>query len=133
VNAGSRLCGSVRYEIRGPLRDVLVCHCSECRRWSGQAWAATAARREEVVLLDSDALRWVVSPDSDAHARRGFCAECGSTMLWDAPGRPMIAIGPGSLDEPGGLEVAAHAYVRGAPGWDPIPDDGTPHFDGLPA
>jgi len=85
VNAGGCLCGSVRYEIRGPLRDVLVCHCSECRRWSGQAWAATAARLEDLVLLSADTLRWVVSPESDTNARRGFCAECGSCLFWEAP------------------------------------------------
>jgi hypothetical protein len=27
---GGCLCGAVRYEVRGPLRDVLICHCGEC-------------------------------------------------------------------------------------------------------
>ena len=30
VTAGGCLCGAVRYELVGPLRDVVNCHCSEC-------------------------------------------------------------------------------------------------------
>ncbi len=35
VATGRCLCGAVAYEVRGPLRDVLICHCEECRRWHG--------------------------------------------------------------------------------------------------
>ncbi len=41
---GGCLCGAVRYEVQGPLRDVLICHCEECRRWHGHVSATTAAR-----------------------------------------------------------------------------------------
>ena len=108
---GGCLCGAVRYEVRGALRGVLVCHCSECRRWSGQPWAATAARRGDFVLLGDASLRWIGGPESDAHASRGFCAECGSCLFWDAPGRDTISIGVGSLDDPAGLEILDHIYV----------------------
>ena len=47
---GGCLCGAVRYEVRGPLRDVLICHCTECRRWSGHLFAATVRPTVEVVL-----------------------------------------------------------------------------------
>jgi hypothetical protein len=100
----------VRYEVRGPLRGVIVCHCSECRRWSGQAWAATAAARDDFVLLSDSTLRWIESPASDAHASRGFCTECGSCLFWDAPGRETISIGAGSLDDASRLEVIEHIY-----------------------
>jgi hypothetical protein len=32
---GGCLCGAVRYEVRGPLRPVVYCHCTQCRRTSG--------------------------------------------------------------------------------------------------
>ena len=83
---GGCLCGAVRYEVRGPLRDVLICHCVECRRWHGHFSASTAERREDLVLLEQRGLRWIQSPDSDAGARRGFCAECGSSLFGDPAG-----------------------------------------------
>src|SRR6478609_8327638 len=103
--SGRCLCGAVRYEVRGPLRDVLLCHCVECRRWSGHVFAATSAQKDDLVLLASEALRWIASPESESDARRGFCAECGSSLFWDAPARETISIAAGSLDEPTGLRT----------------------------
>jgi len=108
---GRCLCGAVRYEVRGELRDVLTCHCEECRRWHGHFSASTAARREDLVLVEQRGLRWIASPDSDAGARRGFCAECGSSLFWDPPARPTISIAAGTLDGRTGLRVASHWYV----------------------
>ena len=41
---GSCLCGAVRYEVGGELRDVIYCHCEKCRRTHGHA-AAYAGER----------------------------------------------------------------------------------------
>src|ERR687897_2023759 len=67
---GRCLCGAVAYEVRGPLRDVLLCHCVECRRWSGYVGAFTAAQAEHLVVEDDAAVRWIASPESDRHAPR---------------------------------------------------------------
>jgi hypothetical protein len=127
---GRCLCGAVAYEVRGPLRDVLICHCEECRRWHGHASACTAARREQLVLTEQRGLRWVQSPRSDAGARRGFCGECGSSLFWDPPRRDTISIAAGTLDQPTGLRVAAHWFVSQAADYAPVPDDGLPHHEG---
>ena len=123
---GGCLCGAVRYRVDGPLRDVLICHCEECRRWHGHVSASTAARREDLVLLESSGLRWIDSPRSDARARRGFCAECGSSLFWDAPARPTVSIAAGTLDDSAALRVAAHWYVSQAGAYYELPDDGLP-------
>ena len=96
------------------MRDVSLCHCVECLRWHGHVSAFTAAPREHLRLLAHDALRWVDSPDSDAHARRGFCGECGSSLFWDAPGSDQISIAAGSLDPPTGLKTVAQIYAADA-------------------
>jgi hypothetical protein len=128
---GRCLCGAVRYEVRGPLRDVLLCHCAECRRWSGHVFAATSAQKDDVVLLESDALRWIASPESESDARRGFCAACGSSLFWEAPARETISIAAGSLDEPTGLKAIGHVYVSQAADYDALPDDGLPRHERL--
>ncbi|MBV9943953.1 MAG: GFA family protein [Solirubrobacterales bacterium] len=119
----------MRYEIKGPLRDVLICHCEECRRWHGHCSASTAARRDDLVLLEQRGLRWISSPRSDAGARRGFCAECGSSLFWDAPDRSTVSIAAGTLDGPTGLRVAAHWYVSQAGDYYELPPDGLPRYE----
>jgi hypothetical protein len=126
VSSGRCLCGAVRYEVRGPLRDVLVCHCEECRRWHGHVSASAAARRGDLVVIDDGALRWIDSPRSDAAARRGFCGECGSSLFWDARGET-VSISAGTLDGPTGLRIAGHWYLSQAADYYPPPDDDVPH------
>lgn len=126
---GRCLCGAVTYELRGPLRDVLICHCQECRRWHGHVAACTAARRDDLVLMSDRGLRWVASPRSDAGARRAFCGECGSSLFWDAPRRATISIAAGTLDQPTGLRVAGHWFVSQAADYDGVPDDGLPRHE----
>ena len=120
---GRCLCGAVSYEVHGPLRDVLICHCAECRRWHGHVSASTAAHRGDLVLTEDRGLRWIQSPQSDARARRGFCAECGSSLFWDAPARDTISIAAGTLDEPTGLRVERHIFVADAADWEALPHD----------
>lgn len=126
---GRCLCGAVRYEVRGPLQNVLICHCQECRRWHGHISAFTAARREDLVLDDQQAVRWIDSPASDAHARRGFCGACGSSLFWDGPGRDTISIAAGTVDGSVALRVAGHIFVSERAAYDDLPDDGLPRHD----
>jgi len=127
---GGCLCGAVRYEVRGPLREVLFCHCRECRRWHGHVSASTAAARAHLVIVVADGLRWIESPQSDARARRGFCAQCGSSLFWDAPGRDTVSIAAGTVDGDTGVRVAAHWFVSQAGDYYAIPDDGLPRHAG---
>jgi hypothetical protein len=130
VPTGGCLCGGVRYEVRGPLRDVLICHCRECRRWHGHVAASTAARRQDLVLVEARGLRWTESPNSDAGARRGFCGECGSSLFWDPPRRETISIAAGTLDDDTNLRVAGHWFVSQAGGYYEVPQDGTARHAG---
>jgi len=125
---GRCLCGAVAYEVRGPLRDILVCHCEECRRWSGYLGAFTAARHEDFVLAEGAALRWAESPRSDRRARRGFCAECGSSMFWQPAESERVHIAAGTLDRPTGLRIAGHFYAHHAGDYDALLEDGLPRY-----
>jgi hypothetical protein len=108
---GRCLCGAVRYRVAGPLRDVVFCHCSQCRRQSGLYFAATAcAAKDLTVLQGGDALRWYASSD---HARRGFCGTCGSALFWTPVSGTHVAILAGSLDDASGLRPAMHVCTEG--------------------
>ncbi|MBI5615487.1 MAG: GFA family protein [Gammaproteobacteria bacterium] len=126
TRTGGCLCGAVRYALSGPLRDVIACHCRECRRQTGHYLAATAVKRRYFALLRDDGLRWY---QSSAIARRGFCAACGSTLFWDAPAYPHLAIAAGSLDDDAGLRLVVHIFVEEC-GHYYTPGDGAPTVRG---
>jgi hypothetical protein len=91
-----------------------VCHCGECRRWGGHVSAMTAAEAAHLRFSSDAGLRWIDSPRSAAHARRGFCRECGASLFWDAPDRETISIAAGTLDEPTGLRTTSQIYTQDA-------------------
>jgi hypothetical protein len=111
VGSGRCICGAVAFEVTGPLRDVVLCHCTECRRWAGHAWAATASRVGDLDLTEDRGLRWIDSPDSVHDARRGFCGECGSSLFWQVPGSDWISISAGCLDGPTGIRTVRQIWT----------------------
>jgi len=108
THTGSCLCGAVRYEVAGPLRDVLLCHCAMCRKTHGHIGAYSAAPRAALSIVESRGLRWYRSSPS---AERGFCCECGGTLFWQGEGRSMTSIAAGTLDAPTGLKTVLQIYV----------------------
>ena len=111
VRTGGCLCGAVRYEAIGALRDVVVCHCRMCRKAHGHVGAYTASARDALRLVEARGLKWY---RSSVQARRGFCSECGATLFWDGDGRDTMSIAAGTLDEPTGLATALQIHVASA-------------------
>ncbi len=105
---GRCLCGAVRYQIRGPLRGVVNCHCGQCRRTHGSVAAYTSAARADLVLTEDRGLKWYRSSD---RARRGFCRDCGASLFWEPLGGDRVAVAAGSIDPPSGLETIRHIFV----------------------
>lgn len=103
---GGCLCGAVTYRVNGPMRPVVGCHCSQCRRTSGHHVAATAAARADVTVRG--VVTWFVS---SPQARRGFCGICGSNLFWDATGTH-LSIFAGTLDAPTGLKLVGHIHCE---------------------
>src|SRR5713101_3152258 len=107
THTGGCLCGGVRYRIRGALRGVTVCHCSQCRRTSGHFAAMTSAPSANIELTSSESLRWFKSSDT---AERGFCGICGGNLFWKKAGRDAISITAGTLDTPTNLSEEEHTF-----------------------
>lgn len=108
---GGCACGGVRYAVNGPLRDVIACHCEQCRRTSGHFVAATACRRRYFALTRQETLQWYSALPG---FRRGFCNRCGSSLFFEEIDGERMSIAAGSLDRPQGLKLAAHIYTAEA-------------------
>jgi hypothetical protein len=136
---GGCLCGAVRYRVTGPMRQVLACHCGQCRRTHGHFAAYSGCAAGDLVIERDWALRWYASsPDG----RRGFCGDCGASLFWRLEGGRTVSIAAGSLDDATGLHLAGHIYTAdkgdyyaitdGAPQWPQDPDTASPDYPLVP-
>lgn len=110
---GRCLCGAVAFEAARDRDHADACHCGQCRRWSGNYWASVNVPFDTLkIVKGGDKLKWFRSSEL---VRRGFCAECGSALFWQADRHKdyahRIAIGVGALDEPTGVKITEHIFV----------------------
>ncbi|MBO6716383.1 MAG: GFA family protein [Rhizobiaceae bacterium] len=105
---GGCYCGAVRYTVSGALRDVIYCHCSQCRKQSGHFYAATSCATDNLDIKGAEKLTWFRASDE---ARRGFCSVCGSALFWQRVGADTTSILAGSLENPTGLKAQGHIFV----------------------
>ena len=122
---GSCDCQGVVFELIGELRDVVFCHCSQCRKTSGHYWAATQVSKVNLNLIKATSLSWY---DSSDKARRGFCSVCGSSMFYERKGIDKISVSAGSLEIPTSLDRMRHIYVTSKGDYYDISDD-LPQFE----
>lgn len=106
---GSCLCGGVAYEVNGPLREIIGCHCEQCRKTSGHHVAATNAAKADLTMISDRTLTWYHASET---ARRGFCNTCGGNVFWEPAGRETISIFAGTLDGPTELPFKRHIFVK---------------------
>lgn len=124
---GRCLCGAVSYTVTGPLRPIVYCHCTMCRRATGHLVAATACAISRLKIECLEHLRWY---RSSAEAQRGFCDVCGSNVFWKPTRGSTISIMAGTLDMPAGLKAVAHIYVGNKGDYYDLDDRLPQHLDG---
>ena len=122
MHKGSCLCGAVTFEVDAPLRPVIDCHCTQCRKQSGHFWAATSAPHSAFRITRGDGLEWYSASPS---AKRGFCRDCGSFLFWQPVGEDRLSFAPGALDGPTGLTTEESIFHEDAGDYYD-PDQGPP-------
>ena len=100
--------GAIKIELPKPLRDVIACHCGQCRKLTGHYGTATAVAKERLVFHSNARLQW---SQSSQHIQRGFCNFCDSNLFYDHEQRPEIAISPGALENQDELSLTAHIFT----------------------
>jgi hypothetical protein len=119
IRTGGCQCGSVRYEVAGPRREIYVCHCRECQRQSASAFGISVmVGSNDVRLTRGELQRWSRPTDSGKTLTCFFCANCGS-RVWhgDKETADEISIKGGTFDEPVDLTSAIHIWTsRKLPG-----------------
>jgi hypothetical protein len=105
---GGCLCGRVRYAAEVFLHNGYACHCTICRRSTGQP-------AEITVLIRAGTLRYLQDEpqyfQTSAEGKRGFCGTCGSRIVWQALRAEddwLTNVTVGSLDHPERAQITRH-------------------------
>jgi hypothetical protein len=94
---GGCQCGAVRFAFTTPPENVHVCHCRMCQKAVGGPFAVICPVLKSSFQVTRGALSWF---HSSALARRGFCKDCGTPMIFEYPEYDDIGVLAGALDEP---------------------------------
>ena len=99
-------CGQLRAAVTGEPVRVSVCHCLNCKKRSGSAFAAQARWPKAQATIEGISKTFVKVADSGNKATFHFCPECGSDVYYEIDGKmddkfnDLIAIPLGAFDDP---------------------------------
>jgi hypothetical protein len=97
---GQCLCGAVTYEVEIPEKSIYegLCHCKDCQRYTGTAFASSVMETEKGSVME-----------------RGFCPECGSGVLCRSDAWPdLYVLSAGTLDDPSLYHPKINIFTRSA-------------------
>lgn len=128
---GACLCGQVTIEVADDFAFVGYCHCSECRKWSGSAFA-TGGMVEAYALRITGGDEAVTRYRKSDETELAFCSRCGSSLFSTKLRRGMRIVRLGILDDIPAQPPNVHIYCASKAPWFDIAD-ALPQFDELPA
>ena len=130
---GGCRCGRLRYRVVGKPRAVNCCHCRDCQRLTGSAFAVNAVYpRAQVDCLGIEWSERDVVTDSEG-ARAWRCSECEILLFGEHPafGDALRFVRVGTLETGERLVPDTHYFVRSKHPWVVIPE-GIPAWETLP-
>ena len=104
------LCGGIKIKVRGKLRHIINCHCSQCMKTHGNYAAYTACPEDQIIFINKRTLKWY---KSSAIAKRGFCSRCGASIFYKLNKSKNISIAAGMFNNPTKLKTIANIFVKG--------------------
>ena len=124
-------CGKVKYQIDGEITDFSHCHCTQCRRLHGAAFASFGGVKRDAFTYLSGQAELSTYASSDTHDRV-FCGNCGSNILValsDEPDAYYVAMG--TINGNPALPPAYHIFVGSKAPWHQF-NDQAERYDTFP-
>ncbi len=122
MHQGQCLCGSVQFKLHQKITDIVMCHCSECRKAQGTAFATSGSVKNENFEF--------ISGENNLTEFKGkkFCKTCGSPImgkLKNNPDHTRIRLGTitNDIKEP----IEKHIFTDSKANWDSICDSIAQH------
>ncbi|SMF58006.1 Uncharacterized conserved protein [Xaviernesmea oryzae] len=121
---GGCFCGKIRYRMHGRPMFIHCCHCTDCQRQTGSAFAINALiEADRVELAEGEPVAVAMKTDSGHPHDIYRCPEC-RTALWSDYGRRgwMLFIRVSTLDRRAEFEPDAHIFTRSKVPWVTLPE-----------
>ena len=78
---GGCLCGKIHYSADAEPTFVGLCHCHDCQKFTGSAFAAVIGLPKSAVTVTGALKGFTKRGDSGKPIRRLFCPECGASVM----------------------------------------------------
>lgn len=105
--SGGCQCGAVRFQVEGAL-EASICHCRMCQKAFGAYYAPLVSVRAAAFAWTRGAPRHFASSNL---VRRGFCADCGTPLTYEAPDG--MAVAAGAFDTPAAIAPRVQYGLEG--------------------
>ena len=120
---GSCLCGKVRFEISSEIQSIIYCHCSQCRKAQGSAFATNGN-------VDIKGCKFIsgenalTSYESSPCQTKYFCNNCGSPIISKNKSNPnKVRVRLGVIESDIIERPTAHIFVTSKANWENIEGD----------
>ena len=114
---GQCLCGAVTYEVEIPEKSIYegLCHCKDCQRYTGTAFASSVMVAKDTMMLRGELKFYGKETEKGSVMERGFCPECGSGVLCRSDAWPdLYVLSAGTLDDPSLYHPKINIFTRSA-------------------
>ena len=121
--AGGCLCGAVRYDCAEAPLMMGTCHCRDCQRNSGSAFATLMIFKKDAVAITGEGVAYFSHiGGSGQSVERCFCSKCGSSVSAFYEVTPQFTVVfAGSLDDPSLVKPQWNIYTAGKQPWVDLP------------
>ncbi len=118
---GKCLCGLVSYVYHGTIEEIAMCHCSQCRRAQGGAFATNSpVNADNLVFTGSENIKEFPSTDNKV---RAFCTNCGSALYSAKKDLPRVKrLRLGTVTTEFSCDNKYHIWAESRAVWDEITD-----------
>jgi hypothetical protein len=113
ILSGGCQCGQVRYKADIQPETAHLCHCRMCQKAAGNYFMPLASAPKASFKV-TGGISWFQSSEP---VRRGFCAKCGTPLIYDPVGSPNWSITLGSLDAPAAVAPTHESGIEGRMPW----------------
>ena len=129
---GGCLCGAVEYTLTVKPMAEVVCHCKDCQKHTGTAFATVIFVAKNHVQITGELQGYESATDAGNVMTRTFCPNCGTHITENTTGFPdVVVLTAGTLDDPSWIKPTAQCFAGRKQPWAYL-TDAIQKFDGMP-